>query len=116
MINGAPSKRTVDGLELEDHSSHLDIAECDPIHHAAHEVVAALIESRWSLTAAVVVVALRRLCEAVTGTQANAWPPMLPFLEGLTNWNIVKAATNGDDDLPLASVIGALHRPTASCD
>ena len=114
MIGSAPSQRTVDGLDLEACRSSVDTAEGDPVHRAAEELVAALIENRWSPTAAVVVVALRRLCEAVTGAQADSWPPTLPFLEGLANCNAVKAATNGDD-LPLASG----HRrgpPAASCE
>ena len=110
MIDNAPSGRTVDGLELEARRSLVDIAECDRVHRAAYEVVAALIESRWSLSAAVVVVSLRRLCEAVAGAQADAWPSTLAFLDGLANGNTVKAATNGDDS-PLASAIGAVHRP-----
>jgi hypothetical protein len=48
-------------IEMESH---------DPVHHAAREVVNALIETRWSLEAAVVVVALRRLCEAVAARGA----------------------------------------------
>jgi hypothetical protein len=90
MIGNAPSERTVDGVELEARRSYVDVAECDPVHRAAHEVVAALIESRWSLSAAVVVVALRRLCEAVTGAQADAWPSTLAFLEGMANCDAVK--------------------------
>ncbi len=42
-----------------------DIEERDPVHQAAREVVAALVENHWSLHAASIVVALRRLCEAV---------------------------------------------------
>ena len=49
------------GIEIESH---------DPVHHAAREVVKALVETRWSLEAAVVVVALRRLCEAVAAREA----------------------------------------------
>ena len=50
-----------DGLEIEGR---------DPVDHAAPEVVRALIGTRWSLEAAVVVVALRRLCGAVAAREA----------------------------------------------
>ena len=79
MLGNAPSQRTVDGLELEARRSSVDTAEGDPVHRAAHELVAALIENRWSPTAAVVVVALRRLCEAVSGAQTDSWPPTCRF-------------------------------------
>jgi hypothetical protein len=45
-------------------------AEHDPVYQAAREVVQALIETRWSLQAAAVVVALRRLCDTVAGNDA----------------------------------------------
>ena len=45
----------------------VDSEDHDPVHRVAREVVGALIETRWSLHAASVVVALRRLCETVQG-------------------------------------------------
>ena len=48
------------------------IDEHDPIHRAARELVRALIETRWSLEAAAVVVGLRRLCETVEGKEIDA--------------------------------------------
>ena len=48
----------------------VDSEDHDPVHRVAREVVGALIETRWSLHAASVVVALRRLCETVQGEDA----------------------------------------------
>jgi hypothetical protein len=50
--------------KLSAHSLDIDIEERDPVHQAAREVVGALVENHWSLHAAALVVALRRLCEA----------------------------------------------------
>ena len=72
-----------DGLEIEGR---------DPVDHAAREVVRALIGTRWSLEAAVVVVALRRLCEAVAAreclTRAGRPDVMLGSWAGSWGWGI----------------------------
>ena len=52
------------------HGLDIDIKEHDPVYQAARKVVQALAENRWSLHAAVVVVALHRLCEALEGKAA----------------------------------------------
>jgi hypothetical protein len=49
----------------------LDINEHEPVYRAARDVVQALIQTRWSLHAATVVVALRRLCDTLQS--ADAW-------------------------------------------
>jgi len=74
MTDEPRSQASAAGLALGRCSSRFDLPERDPLHRAAGEVVRALIESRWSLHAAVVVVALRELCETVTGTRVDAWP------------------------------------------
>lgn len=74
MTDEPRSRGSAGALALGHRSSHVDMPERDPVHRAAQEVVRALIDSRWSLQAAVVVVALRELCETVTGTRVDAWP------------------------------------------
>ncbi|MGA2926167.1 MAG: hypothetical protein ABSG43_09260 [Solirubrobacteraceae bacterium] len=48
----------------------LELAEPDPVHQAAREVVHAVLDSCWTLDAAAVVVALRRLCDTVLDSDA----------------------------------------------
>ena len=83
-MSNEPRSRERDGsFGFEGSSLQLDIRERDPVHQVAREVVDALIDSRWSLHAATVVVALRRLCETVTGTQVDTCPPTSAYLEQL---------------------------------
>ncbi|MGO9901517.1 MAG: hypothetical protein ACLP0J_17960 [Solirubrobacteraceae bacterium] len=51
--------------KLSAHSLDIDNEERNPVHQAAREVVGALVENHWSLYSAAILVALRRLCEAV---------------------------------------------------
>jgi hypothetical protein len=51
--------------KLSAHSLDVDIEERDPVRQAAREVVGALVENHWALYSATILVALRRLCEAV---------------------------------------------------
>jgi hypothetical protein len=57
----------------------------DPIDRAARELVKALVDTRWSLQAAVVVVALRRLCETVEGEEIDALFPSWQSMERIAN-------------------------------
>jgi len=61
---GSPEHRGTDDVELDDRGN-------DPVNRAARELVGALIDSRWSLEAAAVVVALRHLCETVEGVEVD---------------------------------------------
>ena len=69
-------------------NSEIDIAEPDPVHRAARDLVKALIESRWSLHAATVVVALCRLCEAVTGKKVNTAAPTWEYIDRIANCDL----------------------------
>ena len=74
--------------EPNSRNSDIDIAEHDPVHHAARELVKALIETRWSLHAATFVVALCRLCEAVTGKKVDAGAPTSEFIDRIANCDL----------------------------
>jgi hypothetical protein len=51
--------------KLSADSLNINIKERDPVNKAAREVVGALVENHWALYSATILVALRRLCEAV---------------------------------------------------
>lgn len=57
---------------VSDAGPDFDIADRDPIHQAAREVVRALVANHWSLSAAAFVVALHRLRDAVDLTDGLA--------------------------------------------
>ena len=68
-VDRCDGTRELPAKAVRAHSLDID-SEHDPVYHAAREVVQALVDNRWSLQAAVVVVALHRLCEAVEGKDA----------------------------------------------
>jgi len=71
----AVSKATLGGVSPGEQvraDTDVEASRRDPINHAARELVNALIDNRWSLEAAAVVVALRRLYETVEGKDVDA--------------------------------------------
>ena len=62
-----------------------EVRQHDPINRAARELVKALIDTHWSLEAAAVVVALRRVCETVESKQIDALFPSWQSMERIAN-------------------------------